>query len=152
MSKTTKKGFDVPAGFPIPLNKSVILEKIKEQTEVSKIILTEGSEENNIGRVMAVADNCDPRIKVGSKVMFNILENRTIRFEGNYYFIMHEVALFCVLPDEAILMPETISKRVKDREAKLQNEQKRLNENYKRELNSLDKVKSEAKKKFSKKK
>lgn len=152
MSKTTKKGFDVPAGFPIPLNKSVILEKIKEQTEVSKIILTEGSEENNIGRVMAVADNCDPRIKVGSKVMFNILENRTIRFEGNYYFIMHEVALFCVLPDEAILMPETISKRVKDRETKLQNEQKRLNENYKRELNSLDKVKSEAKKKFSKKK
>lgn len=152
MSKTTKKGFDVPTGFPIPLNKSVILEKIKEQTEVSKIILTEGSEENNIGRVMAVADNCDPRIKVGSKVMFNILENRTIRFEGNYYFIMHEVALFCVLPDEAILMPETISKRVKDREAKLQNEQKRLNENYKRELNSLDKVKSEAKKKFSKKK
>lgn len=152
MSKTTKKGFDVPVGFPIPLNKSVILEKIKEQTEVSKIILTEGSEENNIGRVMAVADNCDPRIKVGSKVMFNILENRTIRFEGNYYFIMHEVALFCVLPDEAILMPETISKRVKDREAKLQNEQKRLNENYKRELNSLDKVKSEAKKKFSKKK
>jgi co-chaperonin GroES (HSP10) len=152
MSKTTKKGFDVPAGFPIPLNKSVILEKIKEEKEVSKIILTESAEENNIGRVMAVADNCDPRIKVGSKVMFNILENRTIRFEGNYYFIMHEVALFCVLPDEAILMPETISKRVKDREAKLQNEQKRLNENYKRELNSLDKVKSEAKKKFSKKK
>jgi co-chaperonin GroES (HSP10) len=152
MSKTTKKGFDVPAGFPIPLNKSVILEKIKEEKEVSKIILTESAEENNIGRVMAVADNCDPRIKVGSKVMFNILENRTIRFEGNYYFIMHEVALFCVLPDEAILMPETISKRVKEREAKLQNEQKRLNENYKRELNSLDKVKSEAKKKFSKKK
>jgi co-chaperonin GroES (HSP10) len=152
MSKTTKKGFDVPVGFPIPLNKSVILEKIKEEKEVSKIILTESAEENNIGRVMAVADNCDPRIKVGSKVMFNILENRTIRFEGNYYFIMHEVALFCVLPDEAILMPETISKRVKDRETKLQNEQKRLNENYKRELNSLDKVKSEAKKKFSKRK
>jgi co-chaperonin GroES (HSP10) len=84
MSKTTKKGFDVPAGFPIPLNKSVILEKIKEEKEVSKIILTESAEENNIGRVMAVADNCDPRIKVGRKVMFNILENRTIRFEGNY--------------------------------------------------------------------
>jgi co-chaperonin GroES (HSP10) len=150
MSKTTKKGFDVPAGFPIPLNKSVILEKIKEEKEVSKIILTESAEENNIGRVMAVADNCDPRIKVGRKVMFNILENRTIRFEGNYYFIMHEVALFCVLPEEAILMPESISKRVKEREAKLQNEQKRLNENYKRELNNLDKVKSEAKKKFHK--
>jgi co-chaperonin GroES (HSP10) len=152
MKTTTKKGFDVPAGFPIPLNKSVIIEKIKEQTEVSKIILTEAAEENNVGRVMAVADNCDPRIKVGSKVMFNILENRTIRFEGNYYFIMHEIALFCVLPEKAILMPETISKRVKDREAKLVNEQKRLNENYKRELNSLDKVKSQAKKKFAKKK
>jgi len=48
------------------------------------------------------------------------------------------------------LMPESISKRVKEREAKLQNEQKRLNENYKRELNNLDKVKSEAKKKFHK--
>ncbi|MEY2869446.1 MAG: hypothetical protein RIR01_1937 [Bacteroidota bacterium] len=152
MKTTNKKGFDVPAGFPIPLNKSVIIEKIKEQTEVSKIILTEAAEENNVGRVMAVADNCDPRIKVGSKVMFNILENRTIRFEGNYYFIMHEVGLFCALPDEAILMPETISKRVKDREAKLVNEQKRLNENYKRELNSLDKVKSQAKKRFAKKK
>ena len=73
MSKTTKKGFDVPAGFPIPLNKSVILEKIKEEKEVSKIILTESAEEKEVIRNI-YNSNWD-NIAVSSPALYEELKN-----------------------------------------------------------------------------
>lgn len=153
MSKTTTKGFDVPKGFPIPLSKSVILRKeVKAASTKTGIILNESAEENNVAVIMAAAADCNPQLTAGTKVMYNVHENRTILFEENYYLIMHELALFCILPDTAVLLPETIKASVKKTQ-EFRAEEKRIEAATKRdELNLLDKVKEQGKKKFNKKK
>jgi co-chaperonin GroES (HSP10) len=148
------KEFKVPEGFPVPLSKSVILEKIQiENKTKGGVILMEDAEENNVARLMAFAPDCfnAPFLKVGQKVMYNVLENRTIRFEENTYLIMTELALFCILPEKSTLIPESINPRIKSRKSKLDAQQKRLNEDLAREMNNLDRVKEMAKKKFNKK-
>lgn len=152
MAKTKTKGFDVPKGFPIPLSKSVIIEKVKEeQKTVAGLILNESNSENNVGIIMAVAEDCNPLLKPGMKVMYNLMEDRTIRFEENYYLIMHELSVFCILPENAMLMPEKVNPKVKKREEWLVKEQQRLNNNYKKELNKVDEIMEKKKKIFSKK-
>lgn len=153
MSKTKTKGFDVPAGFPIPLSKSVILAKYKGEFKTKGGLFLDGAaEENNMAIIMAAADDCNPQLKPGTKVMYNINEKRTILFEETSYLIMHEIALLCILPDNAILMPETIHSSVKKRAEFHHENNKRLALVEKEELNQLDKVKELAKKKFNKKK
>lgn len=155
MTKTTKKGFKVPEGFPIPLNRSVILEKqALEQKTTGGIILQEGSQDNNVAIMMAFAPDCAsaPMFYPGAKVMYNVMENREILFEDNRYLIMHEQSVFCVLPEKAVLLVESIDKRTIERGNKQAKEKKRLEEIYKQEMNNLDKVKDQAKRKFNKKK
>jgi len=153
MAKTTTKGFDVPEGFPIPLSKSVILAKYnKEFKTKGGLFLNESAEENNVGIIMAVATDCDPRIVPGMKVMYNIHEKREILFDVTKFLIMHELSVFCILPDTAVLMPETIHASVK-KTNEFRAEEKRIEAATKRsELNLLDKVKDQAKRKFNKKK
>lgn len=153
MSKTNKKGFDVPKGFPIPLNKSVILARIKTEMKTSSgLFLNEGAEENNVAVIMAVGDNCDPRLQPGAKVMYNIREDREIRFEDTRYLIMHETALLCVLPENAILMPQSLPNKVK-KTREFQHEEKiRQAAMARKEENDFDKIQQTARKKFNKKK
>lgn len=154
MSKTTTKGFDVPKGFPIPRNQSVILAKYTGEFKTKGgLHLLEGAEENNVGIIMAVGKKIDDQDLVpGAKVMYNILEKRTILFEDTSYLIMHEQSVFCVLPDTAVLMPETIHASVKKTQ-EFRAEEKRIEAATKRsELNLLDKVKEQGKKKFNKRK
>lgn len=153
MSKTNKKGFDVPQGFPIPLSKSVILEIIHEEQKTNSGVIVEvSSSKNNIARIMAVAEDCNPKLQPGMKVMYNIHEDRTIRFEENHYLIMHETSVFCILPEKAILIPEARNLKEEKRQDWLAKEQKRLNENYKREQNKADEILERKKKIFNKKK
>ncbi len=153
MSKTKTKGFDVPAGFPIPLSKSVILAKrVGEFKTKNGLYLDQAAEENNVAILMAAAHDCNPQLTPGTKVMYNINENRTILFEDTSYLIMHEMALFCILPENAILMPETVHASVKKTREFNAHEKSRKAEMERKELNQLDKI-SEAKKKiFAKKK
>ena len=153
MSKTTTKGFDVPEGFPIPLSKSVILAKYnKEFKTKGGLFLNESAEENNVAILMAVAEDCNPILKPGMKVMYNINEKREILFDDTTYKIMSELSLFCILPDTAVLMPETIHSSVKKTQ-EFRAEEKRIEAATKRsELNLLDKVKEQGKKKFHKRK
>lgn len=150
MTKTTKeKGFDVPAGFPIPLNKSLIIEKGQTPTKTKTgIIIPNSVEENNVGIVMAVANDCNPILRPGAKVMFNVMEDRTIIFEENTYLIMHEMSIFCVLPEEAYLIPEVTDPAIKHRNERLNEQQAYLNKQHVKELNNFDKMKETAKKKF----
>ena len=152
MSKTKTKGFDVPAGFPIPLSKSVILAKrVGEFKTKNGLLLNESSEENNVAILMAAAHDCNPQLTPGTKVMYNINENRTILFEDTSYLIMHEMALFCILPDNAILMPEAVHTSVKKTKEFNAHEKTRKAEMERKELNQLDKIKESKKKIFAKK-
>lgn len=152
MSKTTTKGFDVPKGFPIPLSKSVILAKYQKEFKTKGgLFLNESAEENNVAIIMAASDDCTNKLLIpGTKVMYNILEKRTILFEETSYLIMSEMSLFCILPETAVLMPETIHASVK-KTNEFRAEEKRIEAATKRnELNLLDKVKDQAKRKFNK--
>lgn len=150
MSKTTtKKGFDVPNGFPIPLNRAVILEKQNlENKTKGGLVIMEGSEDNNVAVIMAVGAGCDPKLEPGQKVMYNINEKRTILFDSNTYLIMHEQSLFCILPENAMLMVESTDANVKRRQAKIDNEPKRRAALQLQEDNAVDKINERAKKKF----
>lgn len=150
MSKTTKKGFDVPAGFPTPLTKSAILEKVKlENRTKGGILLDESSEDNNVAIVMAISPDCINAqfVKPGDKVMYNLNEKRTIRHDENTYLIVHDLSLICKLND-SILMVESVDSNVKRKQSKLDGEQKRINNMAKIEANQVDKINEKAKKKF----
>lgn len=149
MNKPTKKGFDVPKGFPIPLNRSVIIEKQNLEAKTKGgLILNEGAEDNNVGIIMAAAPDCYAQLAPGQKVMFSNMEKRTIMFDGNTYLIMHEQSVFCILPENAILMVQSTDANVKRKQEKIDAEPKRRAAVALQEENMVDKINERAKKKF----
>lgn len=135
-----KEKIEVPANFPLPLNKSVwvLEEKAHESKTKSGIIIPEsvvtgamGEGASGVGVVYAIGPLVDIQVQgtrkiadgsivdevrplqVGDKVMYNLYENRGISVGGYFYIQMHESALQSVLPDEEtiVLKGERIDRR-----------------------------------------
>lgn len=117
-----KSKLEIPANFPLPLNKSVwVLEqKAHESKTAGGIIIPEsvrtGAEQDgatSVGIVYAIGPLVDITyikngkktiLKEGDKVMYNLYENRGISVGGYFYIQMHESSLQSVLPDEEVLI------------------------------------------------
>ena len=135
----------IPVKFPEPLNKSVLVEKIKEETKVSTLILTESADDNNVGLIVSVAEDCNPKLRPGLKVIFCRHADRTVLHDGNYYLLMHEMDVFCILPDSAVLMPESKDYKQKRREEGIERQDAEYKRRHIKDMNLLDKTEQKMK-------
>lgn len=88
--------------MPIPLGKSVLIKKVKQEiVQLGGIIIPDAQAENSqqpkVGLVQAIGPLCTKGLKVGLRVYHNHFANLEVRINGVDYLMMDENDVYYIL-------------------------------------------------------
>ncbi|CAK0771640.1 chaperonin GroES [Gammaproteobacteria bacterium] len=114
--------------MPIPLGKSVIVKKIKQNVvQLGGIILPESSAENSqmphVGIIYGIGPDCTKGVRAGLRCYYNVYADLEIRINGEQYVLMEENAVYYILRSNEQFISEGIKSEKQVRREKGQKEQ-----------------------------
>ena len=89
-------------GMPIPLGKSVLIKKSKQNIVIAGgIILAESAENSQlpkVGIIYAIGPDCSRGVRVGLRCYYNFYSDLDVRVGVETYAMMEEASVYYILP------------------------------------------------------
>lgn len=139
-------------GMPIPLGKSVLIKKTKQQVVLAGgIILAESAENSRlpkVGIIYAVGPECTRGLRVGLRCYYNFFADLEVRAGVETYAMMEEASVYYILPSHTDRITEGVgikpAKEVR-RGKSIVREDDYQKRRYKKDQNDKDKLRDKTK-------
>jgi len=135
--------FEVPNGFPIPINQSIIVKPVNREIKtVGGIILSKASSKkiNSIGTIYAIGEEVNIPIRLGLEVdceEFAMSPQSELNFKGDSYYVISQHTIRAICTPNSFKYPRHPNNDEKRRQDRI-DEQATVSKTLQHKVDNLD--------------